>query len=275
MTTTTEETKQVNWQDRVRNRGHRGGVIAMHRSMVRYVLSPSDLITVVLLVLLLTFAWLLLLPYLGHLWVRIVDFGIHHLPLRAQLHVVTYHLGPYIRFEIPYPAMEAILPNILTWQITTGATLALFVGTFFLPASFIPITYLSRGILLLQASALVYFALIPAEFPHTPNSYLEGLFGSGMAIITVVPTLFGFTFFIFKFNLPQKIVLTALTMAHLSLFLPLQILAQALVLQKTVMFMPVLYIAFGLPMEVLIIIAFYAWGMTWNFRALERKAPKI
>ena len=271
MTTSAPAVKPVNWQDRVRNRGHRGGVIAMHRALARYVLSPSDLITVVLLVLLLTFVWLLLLPYVGHVWVRIMDFGIHNLPLRAQLHVVTYHLGPYLHFEIPYPAMDAILPSARIWQFTGIVTLVLFIGTFFLPQPFIPVTYLGRGILFLQASALVYFAIIPAEFPHTPNSYLEGLFGAGMAFITIVPTLFGFTYFIFQFSLQQKALLTILTMVHLSLFLPLQILAQALVLQKTVMFMPVLYIGFGLPMEVLIIIAFYSWGMTWHFRALEKR----
>jgi len=38
------------------------------------------------------------------------------------------------------------------------------------------------------------------------------------------------------------------------------------VLQKTVLFMPVLYIVFGMPVEVLLIIAFYSWGMTWSFR---------
>jgi hypothetical protein len=46
----------------------------------------------------------------------------------------------------------------------------------------------------------------------------------------------------------------------------LQILLQALFLQKTVLFMPVLYIIFGMPVNILIIIAFYSWGMTWFFR---------
>jgi len=29
--------------------------------------------------------------------------------------------------------------------------------------------------------------------------------------------------------------------------------------------MPVLYIIFGMPLDVLLIIAFYSWGMTWSF----------
>ncbi len=56
-------------------------------------------------------------------------------------------------------------------------------------------------------------------------------------------------------------------MGHLTLFVPLQILLQTVVLQKSVLFMPVLYIVFGLPVDVLIILAFYSWGMSWSFKS--------
>jgi len=68
----------------------------------------------------------------------------------------------------------------------------------------------------------------------------------------------------------KKAFLTAVTMAHLALFLPLQVLLQALLFQNTVLFMPVLYIIFGMPVNILIIIAFYSWGMTWFFRSAQK-----
>jgi hypothetical protein len=77
----------------------------------------------------------------------------------------------------------------------------------------------------------LYFDLLPARFPRTPDSYMQ---------------------------------------AHLALFLPLQVLLQALFLQKTVLFMPVLYIIFGMPVNILIIIALYSWGMTWFFRSAQK-----
>jgi hypothetical protein len=40
-------------------------------------------------------------------------------------------------------------------------------------------------------------------------------------------------------------------------------------LQKTVLFMPVLYIVFGMPLDTLIIIAFYSWGCAGR----QRKRP--
>src|SRR4051812_27566053 len=248
--------KQLSWHDRVRFRGHRGGVIAMHRSMTRYVLSPADLITAVMMVLLITLIWTLAVPAVCELWVYMMDYGIHHLPFHGQLHVTDHHITSFLRFRIPFPSIEPILPDAGIWRITGLATLAIFVGTFFMPAQWIPATYLLRGILFIQATALVYFALIPAEFPHTPDSYLEGLLASGLALISILPLLFGLTFFIFQFSMPQKVFLTFMTMGHMVLFLPLQILLQGLILQKTVLFMPVLYIVFGMPLDVLVIIAF-------------------
>jgi hypothetical protein len=264
--------KHLSWHDRVRFRGHRGGVIAMHRSMAHYVMSPADLITAVMMVVLITLIWVLAVPAVCELWVHMMDYGIHYLPFHGQLHITEHHITSFLRFRVPFPSMDPILPDAQVWRATGLVTLAIFVGTFFMPAQWIPVTYLLRGILFVQATSLVYFALIPAEFPHTPDSYLEGLLASGLAMISIMPLLFGLTFFIFQFSMPQKVLLTMMTMGHLVLFLPLQILLQGLILQKTVLFMPVLYIVFGMPLDVLIIIAFYAWGMTWNFRALEARA---
>ena len=96
---------------------------------------------------------------------------------------------------------------------------------------------------------------------------MQGLVTAEIALISTVPLLFGLTYYIFDFGLLKKVFLTAITMAHLALFLPLQVLLQALVLQRTVLFMPILYIILGLPVNILIIIAFYSWGMTWFFRS--------
>lgn len=260
---------QIKAEDAVRFRGHRGGVIPMHRALAHYGLDRAELITSIALSLLMSFVWILLLPFVSKFWALVIDTGIRTLPLSAKLHLAQYHITPYVRFVIPYPAMEAILPDTRMWAISGIVTILFFVGTYFLPSAWVPIVYLARGILFIQATAQVYFALIPAEFPHTPNGYLEGLFMAGMALISTVPILLGMTFYIFDYSLLKKILLTTMTMTHLAVFLPLQILLQALVLQKTVLFMPVLYIIFGLPMEVLIIMGFYSWGMTWYFRSEE------
>jgi len=252
--------------DPLRTRGHRGGVIPMHRALAHFRLGPMNLVTAIFLFVFFLSVWLVLLPRVCHFWNRILTFGIRVLPLRAELGLAEHHLTPFIRFDIPYLRMEPVLPSVQAWWLTSAATLALFAASFLLPSKLIPVVYLLRGILLVPVTALVYFALLPARFPHAPDSYMEGLVTAGIALITTVPLLFGLTYYIFDFGLLKKAFITAITMTHLAMFLPLQVLLQALFLQKTVLFMPVLYIVFGMPINILIIIAFYSWGMTWFFR---------
>jgi len=241
----------------------------MHRALAHFRLGPMNLITAIFLFVFFSSIWLALLPKVCRFWSRVLAFGIHVLPLRAELGLAEHHLMPFIRFDIPYLRMEPVLPSSQVWWLTCAATLALLAVSFLLPSHLIPVMYLLRGILLVPVTALVYFALLPARFPHTPDSYMEGLVTAGIALITTVPLLFGLTYYIFDFGLLKKAFLTAITMTHLALFLPLQVLLQALLLQKTVLFMPVLYIIFGMPINILIIIAFYSWGMTWFFRSAQ------
>lgn len=249
------------------SRGHRGGVIPMHRALAHFRLGPMNLVIAISLFVLFTSIWLALLPKVCRFWNRVMALGISLLPLRADVGLAQHHLTPFLRFDIPFLRMGTVLPSSQTWWLTCAATVALFAATFLLPSKMIPIMYLLRGILLVPATALLYFAFSPARFPHTPDSYMEGLVTAGIALISTVPLLFGLTYYIFDFGLLKKAFLTTITMIHLALFLPLQVLVQALFLQKTVLFMPVLYIMFGMPINILIIIAFYSWGMTWFFRS--------
>jgi hypothetical protein len=255
--------------DPVRSRGHRGGVIPLHRALAHFRLGPMNLVIAIFLLVFFTSIWLELLPKVCHFWNRVLALGIRVLPLRANLGLAEHHLTPFLRFDIPYLRMEPVLPSSQAWWLTCAATLALFAATLFLPSKLIPVMYLLRGILLVPATALLYFALLPARFPHTPDSYMEGLVTAVIAFISIIPLLFGLTYYIFDFGLLKKAFLTAITMTHLALFLPLQVLLQALFLQKTVLFMPVLYIIFGMPINILIFIAFYSWGMTWCFRSAK------
>jgi hypothetical protein len=252
----------------IRVRGHRGGVIPMHRAFTSYRMGPISLLTAFTLFLFFFSIWIALLPSLCDFWSRLLELGLRFLPLQARFEVTYHHFG-FLRIEMPSLRMDPVLPDSTIWSLTCFTTLILFAATFFLSQRFLPVVYLARAILSVQFTALIYFLLWPSRFPHTTNSYLEGLLNSGIGIITVVPLLFGLTYYIFDFGLLRKALLTALTMADLSLFLPFQMLLQAMVLQKSVLFMPLLYILFGMPVEVLLIICFYSWGMTWDLRSSD------
>ena len=252
--------------DPIRARGHRGGLIVMHRALAHFRLGPLNLVTAICLFLCFSSIWLLLLAKICRFWTVVLEFGIRVLPLSAEIRLAHHHLTPFINFDIPYLRMEPVLPSAAVWGVTCLVTLALFAASFCLSDNLIPVMYLLRGILVVPVSALLYFVFLAARFPHTPDSYMEGLMTAGIALISIIPLLFGLTYYIFDFGLLKKALLTTVAMTHLALFLPLQILLQGLFLQKTVLFMPVLYIIFGMPVNILIIVAFYSWGMTWSFR---------
>lgn len=246
-----------------RFRGYRGGVIAMHRAMTRFALEPLDLVASGLLVVGLSFGWIALLPWLCRMWAYLLGTGMRMLAANATLGLTEHHVTSYVYFAIPYPRMEGITPDARMWWSTAAIVGLLYATSCLFSKKFTPLTYLLRAVLFIQVTALLYFLFFAANFPHSPDSYMEGLVTYQIALISAVPILFGLTYYIFKFGFIKKITLTVLTMAHLSLFLPLQILLQAIVLQKSVLFMPVLYIVFGLPLDIFIILAFYSWGMNW------------
>jgi hypothetical protein len=256
--------------DRSRFRGHRGGVITMHRALTRFALKPLDSVAAVGVVFLLSLGWIVSLPWLCQMWGYVMGNGMRILALRTTLGFTEHRLTPYIRFSIPYPRMEGIAPDMWTWWSTAAVVGLVFAASYFFPKRFTPVTYLLRAVLFIQATALLYFLLAGARFPHTPDSYMEGLVSYRIALISAVPLLFGLTYYIFNFGLIKKIALTVLTMGHLSLFLPVQVLLQAMVLEKSVLFMPILYIVFGLPVDIAIILAFYSWGMSWP---LDKSVP--
>jgi hypothetical protein len=238
----------------------------MHRALAHFKLGPMNLATSVALLFVFSAIWLALLPRVCRFWSNALETGIRFLPLNARLDLADHNFH-ILSLHIPYLRMEPVLPTLGIWSVNALLTVLCYAATYLLPAHLKPVIYMGRGIALVQASAFFYFALWPASFPHTPDSYMQALVIAIAAIISIIPLLYALTFYIFDFGLAKKAALTALTMAHLTLFLPLQVLLQALVLQQTVMFMPVLYIVFGMMVDVLIIIAFYSWGMTWSFRA--------
>jgi len=164
-------------------RGHRGGVIPMHRALAHFRLGTMNLITASCLFVFFSSAWLVLLPQVCGLWTRIFRIGIRFLPLSAEVGISEHHWTSFLSLDIPYLRMEPGLPSAQVWWLSCAVTSLIFEATFFISKRLIPVIYLMRAILLVQAIALLYFALIPARFPHTPDSYLAGFVTSGIGLI--------------------------------------------------------------------------------------------
>jgi hypothetical protein len=95
----------------------------------------------------------------------------------------------------------------------------------------------------------------------------------GATLIGVVPLVFGLTFYVIDVSWSRKVGLTVLVMAHLAVLVPLQYALQAaLIVHGSLIVLPLLFILFGLLPEIMVLIAWYGWGMSWpSARARGRR----
>jgi hypothetical protein len=250
--------------DAIRRRGWRGGPIAPHRAFARMHLGARRIAESIGLGVLGTGSWIALLPAVGRLWSHIFAFWSLHLQLRSDVTLVPQGWGRHIHFMLPCFGLTAGAASGPTWWVTIGVTILAFAGSFMLGDEGLPWAYLLRGFCLLQATALVYFTVASARFPHDLPGYTISMLVFSCILIGLVPVMYAFTFYPLNFSLPQKLLLTVATMGHLVLFVPQQYMLHVYLLHVSVLFMPVLYFVFGPFLDILAFIGFYSWGMSWK-----------
>lgn len=248
----------------IRRRGWRGGLIAPHRAFVRLRLGPRQIMESAALALLGSGAWIAALPLVGRFWARIFAFWSAQLDLKSEVTLVPQTWGSYIHFVLPAFGLAAGPPTLTTWWITTGVTVAAFIGSFRLGDEALPWKYLIRGFCLLQATALAYFAVASARFPHNLPTYIVSMLQFSCILIALVPLMYAFTFYLLNFSLTQKLFLTLVTIVHLAIFVPHQYLLHVYLLRGSVFFMPLIYFVFGPFLDILAFVGFYSWGMSWK-----------
>ena len=248
----------------IRRRGWRGGLINSHRAFVRLRLGPRRIIESITLALAGTGAWIAALPLIGRLWAHIFGFWSEQLELKSQVTLVPQAWGSHIHFVLPTFGLAAGPATRTTWWITAAVTLAAFIGSFLLGDEALPWKYLIRGLCLLQATALGYFAVASARFPHNLPTYTVSMLQFSCILIALIPVMYAFTFYVLNFSLAQKVFLTLITIVHLVLFVPQQYMVHVYVLHASVLFMPLVYFVFGPFLDILAFVGFYSWGMSWN-----------
>ena len=248
----------------LRHRGWRGGVITPHRAFVRLRLSPTRVIESATIALLGTVSWIGLLPTIGRFWGHILAFWGARLELKSDVILVPQGWGSHIHFALPCFGLAAGPPSGTAWWITTGVTVLAFISSFLLAEEALPWAYLIRAFCLLQATALGYFAVASARFPHDLPGYTVSMLVFSCILIGLVPVLYAFTFYLLNFSLVQKLLLTLATVAHLVLFVPQQYMLHIYLVHASVLFMPVLYFVFGPFLDILAFVGFYSWGMSWK-----------
>ncbi|MEO8449538.1 MAG: hypothetical protein ABI647_07100 [Gemmatimonadota bacterium] len=247
------------------HRGVRGGVIEPHRSMLVLPEARRRLVTSSILALTFLVGVALSLGPLGRFWLLLVERAHESLGFASIVDVREFNLFGVLSFNLPVLGIQAAIPDGRTLLIATAITGAILLVTLALRGRLIPVAYFLRAMVVIQATAIFYFAVWGAHFPYRLPGFFVGLLTSGLLVIGLVPLLLGFTYYIYDVTWTKKIGLTAAILAHLAIFIPLQAMVIAyLIIHLSLVVMPVLFLMFGLVLDVMIFVAFYGWGMSWD-----------
>ncbi len=254
-------------------RGFRGRIIPPHRSILTLRLTDSRAIYGTLAALGLALLWFMAVGPAARVWASMMGFWCEVIGLPATVGLVSHTiLGGAWTIEFPRLAVTAAPFTRSVWWTGAIATLAVALVSWLLPRRWLPFLYLLRTAAIVQASAQLVFWFAPGAFPYDVAGYTEVLLTAGMMLIGVVPLLYGLTYFTLDFSRTRKLGIVLLVMLHLVVFIPMQYVAHAWVLHHaSLLAMPLLFWMFGLPVDVGVVIGFYAWAVSWKTLPIERE----
>jgi hypothetical protein len=249
----------------IRRRGVHGTRIQPHRAFLRLQFSRARFLVAALLPLPLCLGWVYANPWIVAWWIVAIEHSRRALALPGETSIALYAWGPVLHLAIPVLSVASGPPSRQVWIATAVVTAFAGIGTFALPQRFLPLAFVIRAIVFVQGTALAYFYFIPERFPYAIADYTLGGLWVGFILVATVPLLFGLTFYIFDFRIHVEVGFTLLVMLHLAVLLPFQYVLHAYLLHRfSLLLMPVLFTFFGLVIEVLLCIALYGWGVSWN-----------
>jgi hypothetical protein len=248
--------------------GYAGGTIKMHRAFLTMPLRQIDMASALVLPLAFDTLLLFLTDPLLELWHVMLVFLTGRLGLDTIVSARTMDLGPVL-VAVPNIEMTVASPTSFGLFMTFLGTLVIWLATMLMkPDHYLPIIYFLRAMVIVMWTSLLYFAFFSAVIPIQLTDYMGKSLAASYVLIALVPWLFGIALYIFNFSLLHKIGVTLLTMVYLALFVPMQYLLQLVIFHYgSILYLPLGFMAFGVFLDVFLIVAFYGWGMTWSNKA--------
>ena len=250
----------------LRYQNTQGTVIPLHHAFKTIELSSISRMSAVLLPVLFLANFWLFLPMILDFWAGIINFWMQHIYAGNVGYESTTILGQDVL--LPYPQLEAQLPSTYAVWINLLVCLLAFLISFLMPKRIIPLTYLLRTLLIIQASASVDRLISPDFFPYTLKIYMLDCLSLCVYMLMVLPILLGMVYYIFDFSIGRKCLLTLMMLGYYLFFIPCQYMLHAYLIHEfSLLVLPVLYIFFGVLMDVLTFVSIYAFGMSWTSHA--------
>lgn len=260
----------------IRSKGFSGGRIQLHRALYHVSLKKRMLLIALALPLLFNLLLLISIDVIVPFWFAVLKFWFDATNLPHSMVAAPFDLV-VATVWLPRIELYAGAPTQLQWWISAIGCVVLWLSTKLMtPARLLPLIYVIRATVLIQITALVYFALVPGAFPHGLGTYLFSGLAMGLVLMFLIPWILGITYYIFNFSLLQKLALTALLLAYFALALPFQFALHTLLLWHwSLLYLPLFYLLFGSFLDVMMFIAFYSWGMSWRWSTFSPRRRQV
>jgi hypothetical protein len=242
-----------------------------------YSLHKKGLMLIFLAVLLFDLALLLAIPLIVPFWFKVLKFWFDATHFPGGLVGIPFDL---VVATVWMPSVDFYsgIPTASQWWSSAIGCIVLWLATSFIPpARLMPATYFIRAMILIHATALVFFAVAPNYFSRDLSSYLFTCMTMGLLIMLIVPWMLGATYYLFDFSIYKKLGLTVLVLAYFIVVIPFQYALHTILLRHlSLLFLPIFYMVFGYLLDVMLIIAFYTWAMTWaQNNDVPRRRPAL
>lgn len=249
----------------LRHTGHGGEPISLHRAMRTESFQRLRWLEIIGIPLLFNLLLLAFLPQTLALWRFVTQSSIEVTGVPAQLSSLEILNGQIPGLWLPWLDLPASVPSFWQWWGNGLAGLLLLSLSFLISPENMPMRYLLRLFVIIHGCSCVYFALLPAAFNHSLPEYHSSCLTFVLTLLFLMPWVHALTFHVLEKPLWHKFALTGVSLAYLLLEAPLHYFAAALVLHYgSLLFMPLLFILGSLMMEVMMMIALYAWAMSWE-----------
>lgn len=235
---------------------------APHRATRRYRITSTEIVANVVLVALALFAVYCVWPWILEFWSKSIQFWLTRVQVEgAQVKLANTHL-PWMGASVAIAARDT-LPTMWQWWGTLVITAGVYALSYFVSRERLPLLYLLRTLVFMQATSLVYFYFWPSRLPVTLSKFGSDMIQLVGAMLFIVPILYGCTLYIFHMSLWRKLLTTAATLLYLVLCLPPHLSLLILIMQKgTVLLLPVIYFVFMLLPYIMVVIAIYGYSLS-------------
>lgn len=227
-----------------------------HRSLLSTDWSTSGLLGTLLMAVLPVAALLALQPLLYEAWRGLLMWWAERLALPLALTLVDGQ--PTLAWLAG--SANSQLPGTALGALTAAVVVGVYAATYALGDRQMPLKYLLRVLCVVQASALLFFLLVPSRFAYTLSGYLAASLDAGYVLMLVLPILLALGWGVLRLPLHQKLIWPVLMLAYFALMVPHKALLHLLILQQmSLLFMPLLYLCFGAVLDLMIFVALYSW----------------